>query len=599
MNKKFRSALPILAAAVVASCGGDAQHAVSPTTVTTASATRSAEATPAAQAYFNVLQMIYVGYFGRPADPAGLVFFANNYLAAKSPTDIKGVWDAYSTNASVKSLIDSFGISEESAALYPGDDRAFVSAIYRNLFNREPDAAGLNFWAGAIGSKAMTRANAALSIMAGAQSTDMDGIVRKQQVATSFTTALNTDATAAAYSGMAANAVVRTMMGQVNNTTDVAAFAPTVQSTIAKLVEMAPKPVTPAAAPLRTGGTVNALIKDFSGSGFRLLSTAPPSPTWRPSPHAGSVWDNARQTMWVFGSETHATDMDNAVYGWRASDGQFVKQYDADPATGYRMDPQGVYWSSAAKNRPWAMHTFRRLRWVEASNEIEVMYDPNEHSGITPIFENPAQTINNRVTPIWYYNVVNNTWRNQVFGDAAKFPSAAYVFPSAYDPTYGWFTDDGAWWYRLTPAGVYSTTSVFGKANYQYQSYLHLSNGVAYKVGGHDNPILYSRHPLANLDASAKFDSAAYPALAGFATANMASVLMPNGKIIIFPSKGAETHAMILDPVANTVTATGHSFGGMDQPGVYDLAAEWSPAHNAAILLSRRFANNRVYAYRP
>ncbi|MGZ8318519.1 MAG: DUF4214 domain-containing protein [Telluria sp.] len=599
MNKKFRSALPILAAAVVASCGGKGEQALAPVATSTASAIRSAEAPPAVAAYFDVLQMIYVGYFGRPADPAGLLFYANNYRSAKAPTGVTGMSDAYYSNAGVKALVDSFGTSAESAALYPGDDRAFVTAIYRNLFNREPDTAGLNFWAGNIASKAMTRANAALAIMGGAQSSDAVGITRKQQVASSFTTALNTDATAAAYSGMAANAVVRTMMGQVSSTTDVAGFAPTVASTIAKLVEMAPKPVLPAAAPLRSGGTVQSLIKDFSGSGFRLLSTAPGNPTWRPSPHAGSVWDDARQTMWVFGSETHGTDMDNAVYGWRASDGQFVKQYDADPAAGYRMDPQGVYWSSAAKNRPWAMHTFRRLRWVDATNEIEAMYDPHEHAGITPIFENPAQTVNNRVTPVWYYNVVTNTWRFDNAGDRSRYVASAQLFPSSYDATHGWFSDDGSWWYKLSPAGAYSYINLNGKTNYQWESFMHVHAGVAYKVGGSEGPILYARHPLNNLEASARFLVADYPALAGYRTINMASVMMPNGKIVIFPTKGDETFAMILDPVANTVTPTGHSFGGMDQPTVYEMTAEWSPAHNAAILLSRRFGNNRVYAYRP
>lgn len=351
--------------------------------------------------------------------------------------------------------------------------------------------------------------------------------------------------------------------------------------------------------PVSTGGTVHALIGNWTGSGFQLLATAPTAPAWRPSPHAGTVWDGARQTLWVFGSETHGVDMDNAVYGWRASDGLFVKNYEADPKTGYRMDAAGVYWSSTAKVRPWAMHTYRRLRWLPGSSEIEVMYDPHEHAGVAPIIENPAQTAANRVAVIWYYNVATGTWRHQSIGASAQVVGTAPIFPMGYSADYGWFTDNGTTWTALSPAGVRSTATVYKKANSQYHSYMHVRNGVAYKVGGNANILLYSRHPLNNLAASTVYSTASFPALAGYVVNNMASAMMPDGRIVIFPTKDGSTHAMILDPVANTVTATGHSFSGMDKPSNYELGAEWSTTHNAVILLSRRFARNRVYGYRP
>ena len=357
--------------------------------------------------------------------------------------------------------------------------------------------------------------------------------------------------------------------------------------------------VAPAVAPLRTGGTAHTLISNWTGKGFQLLTTAPPTPTWRGSPHAGSVWDNERRIMWVFGAETHGTMMDNAVYGWRADDGMFIKHYDADPSAGYRMDASGIYWSSEAKNRPWAMHTYRRMRWVAESSEIEVVYDPQQHAGITPILENPAMTTANRKPVLWYYNVATGNWRHASFGQSAKLPGTAYTFPVGWAAGYGWYAANGTRWYRLSPEGAFVTTSVYKKTNTQYHSYSHASNGVAYQVGGNASTILYSKHPLNDVTQSQKFLAAAYPALTGFSTANMASVMMPNGKIVIFPRKSAETHAMILDPVANTVTATGHWFGGMDKTTYYELAAEWSNAHQAVIFLSRRFATNRVYGYRP
>ena len=357
---------------------------------------------------------------------------------------------------------------------------------------------------------------------------------------------------------------------------------------------------TPAKAPLRSGGTVHNLLANWSGKGFQLLSTAPAAPIYGKSAHQGSVWDDARGTMWLFGAETHKTQMDNAVYGWRASDGQFVKHYDADPVAGYRMDASGVYWSSAAKVRPWAMHTYRRMRMVPGTDEFEVMYDPAEHAYMTPpMFENPGQTAANRVPVIWYYNVVSGTWRHQSIGSSAKMPGASYTYPVGYDPAYGWFTGDGSTWKRLSPTGVYSTTSVSGKSNGQYHSYMFVKDSIAYRVGGNASTTLYSRHPLSTISLSKKFFVADFPQLAGYSTVNMASAMMSDGRIVIFPIKGSEMHPMVLDPVANTLTPTGHFLSGMDKPTLYELAAEWSPSHQAVILLSRRFSTSRMYAFRP
>lgn len=353
--------------------------------------------------------------------------------------------------------------------------------------------------------------------------------------------------------------------------------------------------------PAREGGTVTALLSSFTGPGFQLLSTAPASPTYRPSIHGSAVWDNTRQTLWIFGSETHTTDMDNAVYGWRASDGLFIKHYDADPSTDYRMDPNGVYWASSAKKRPWAMHTYRRMRYVDGTDEFEVLYDPLEHAYITPIFENPAHTVADRVPPIWYYNVVKGTWRHVNFGSSASMVKAAYTYPIGYDASYGWFASNGSTWFRLSPEGVYSTQSVSGKANSQYHAGMLSHNGVAYHVGGNDEIYLYARHPLSNIAGSTRFTKSSYPALAAMSIKNMASVLMANGHILVFPTSSAGTvmHAMKLDPENNILTDTGFTISGLDGTTNYEMMCDWSDVHNCAILLLHRFSPDRIYAFRP
>ncbi|HEY8027256.1 MAG TPA: DUF4214 domain-containing protein, partial [Burkholderiaceae bacterium] len=118
--------------------------------------------------YQTAVQELYVSYFGRPADPTGLTNFEMGLFSAGAPTDIQGLTAAYSTSAAVKTLIDSFGTSAESIALYgTGDNIAFVSAVFQNVLGRAPAATGLAFWSGALDNGTLTRGDAALSIMAG------------------------------------------------------------------------------------------------------------------------------------------------------------------------------------------------------------------------------------------------------------------------------------------------------------------------------------------------------------------------------------------------------------------------------------------------
>ncbi len=221
---------------LLGACGGGNGNTGAPgATVLAGSVQRAAAQPPVAADYFDVLQHVYVGYFGRPADPAGLRFYANVTLAGDAPTDIVAMATAYNSNPAVKNLIDSFGTSQESQDLYPGDNGTFITAIYHNLFNREPDAAGKQFWVNAITSGAMTRASACLAIMAGARASDVDIINKKSTVAGNFAAALISPEQLAAYSGLSANVVVRTMLSAVDLDTDVNAFAPTIAATIAIL----------------------------------------------------------------------------------------------------------------------------------------------------------------------------------------------------------------------------------------------------------------------------------------------------------------------------------------------------------------------------
>ncbi len=177
--------------------------------------------------YRTIVQKFYVAYFGRPADPGGLANIAAMLDAAKAPTTTQTFVDAYRTNATVRSIIDSFGDSAESHALYAGDTRAFVTAIYQNVLGRAPGAEGLDYWAQSIDQGVLGRGSAALTIMAGAESNtssqgqkDAATVAAKVSLATQFTDALATPAAQASYAGNAAAFAARAMLSSQGSVAD-------------------------------------------------------------------------------------------------------------------------------------------------------------------------------------------------------------------------------------------------------------------------------------------------------------------------------------------------------------------------------------------
>jgi hypothetical protein len=239
------AAVLCLASVLMAACGSS-NRAVDQAPRYAATITSSAPL--AATDYYDVMQRIYVAYFGRPADPAGLAYWAEQYRAAGLPNKLADLANAYDKNPNAKTLIDVFGASQESKDLYPGDNDAFVTAIYHNIFSHEPDAAGKAWWVGLIDHGVMTRPIAALLIMSGSQGSDVTVIDHKIGVAAMFTAALNGDARKGAYDGLTANAKVRAVMALVNDGTAVAPFQAQINAIVAVLMQdKAPAPLAPSA----------------------------------------------------------------------------------------------------------------------------------------------------------------------------------------------------------------------------------------------------------------------------------------------------------------------------------------------------------------
>lgn len=239
MKKLLNSAMLCIATLSLASCGGDPAASAQPqeSAQRASSGTSSLQRQAVASDYHDVVQKIYVGYFGRPADAGGLDYFAGRLLALGAPTSITSMGNAYDGSADVRAVIDVFGTSAESAALYPGDNGTFMEAVYRNLFGRAADPAGKAYWVSLLDAGSITRANAALNIMAGARNADIDIVNNKTAVARYFTGALATPLQQLAYNGLDANIGVRAMLGTVGQATNTVTFRTTVDAAIATLVK--------------------------------------------------------------------------------------------------------------------------------------------------------------------------------------------------------------------------------------------------------------------------------------------------------------------------------------------------------------------------
>ncbi len=175
----------------------------------------------AALSYAEQVQQAYLAYYGRPADPAGQQYWVNQLTAA---------------NGNLNSIINAFGNSAESTALYGGSGTAAqVNAIYQTLFGRPADVTGLNYYVNGIVSGQFTLASVALNIYYGATGNDATELTAKLAYADSFTAALSQSvAGQVAYSGNAAasnaRAAVASVVDSASQATATAALSTTISN---------------------------------------------------------------------------------------------------------------------------------------------------------------------------------------------------------------------------------------------------------------------------------------------------------------------------------------------------------------------------------
>lgn len=140
----------------------------------------------ATQASLTTIQSLYVAYYGRPADPEGLLFWANQLD---------------NSQGNLAAIINAFGTSDEYTNRFGNNSPSeAVNNLYQQLFGRDAEAEGLAFHVDLITSGQKTLAEIALQISLGAQGGDKTVFEGRTTVADAFTRELNTPEKVAAYS---------------------------------------------------------------------------------------------------------------------------------------------------------------------------------------------------------------------------------------------------------------------------------------------------------------------------------------------------------------------------------------------------------------
>ncbi len=133
------------------------------------------------------IESLYVGYFGRAGDPAGLTYWHDQLTASQGSLD------------ALTAIAESFSKQAEAQAAYPlladpqhatqAQVASFITSLYENLFDRVPDASGAEYWQQQFNANLgnpQAVGSFILSVIGGAQTQDAATLANKVEAAKYF-----------------------------------------------------------------------------------------------------------------------------------------------------------------------------------------------------------------------------------------------------------------------------------------------------------------------------------------------------------------------------------------------------------------------------
>lgn len=170
-----------------------------------------------------LVESIYIALFNRPPDLVGLDFFNQ---ATGFGSNLTAIGDLAST--------------DEYQNRFEGmDSTQIVQSIYKSLFGRDGEPAGVTFFVNALASGQQTINTIAINILQGAQGTDAQIIANKLIAVETFLAALADPDIAAAYAGYDAAALARTFLSGVTSDPATLPSAASAQELVQSLVALA------------------------------------------------------------------------------------------------------------------------------------------------------------------------------------------------------------------------------------------------------------------------------------------------------------------------------------------------------------------------
>jgi len=219
----------------------------------------------------SLIQSLYVAYYGRPADPAGLEFWANTLEL---------------NNGDIQVILPDFGNSPEFVKRFGNmDNTSLIDNLYQQMFGRNAEPEGLDFYSGLLVNGQLSLAQIAQSILNGAQSLDRQVAEGRVKAATAFTQELDTPEENAAYGTSRGIEIGKAYLQQVTASNGVVPVLGKVVETVATLL-----PTTPAPTP---GGG--------SGGG----AAPAPAPTFEVKVDSGVLSFGGTQTGDIIVTEGH------------------------------------------------------------------------------------------------------------------------------------------------------------------------------------------------------------------------------------------------------------------------------------------------------
>jgi Ca2+-binding RTX toxin-like protein len=146
--------------------------------------------------YTSTVNSFYLAFYGRPADPAGLAFWAEQLA---------------NNDGNLSAITQAFATSEEAQVRFGTDTvTERISEIYQALFNRAPDTVGLTYWTSVVAQGNASMADVSVAIMNGAQGVDKSLTALRQTAVDAFTAQV--EASGSQYSGYASVEAARILV---------------------------------------------------------------------------------------------------------------------------------------------------------------------------------------------------------------------------------------------------------------------------------------------------------------------------------------------------------------------------------------------------